>query len=258
MTWVSLLGRAISVKSSVGILTLQSHTSKVSQHSVIDWETDITSRAPCDAKRYEVHSPLLGKVNFSPFDCMFCDIDLRKMLEEIYVGKSQWGFTVSVGGLLRFPRCGGIRLLPLSPVSSQFQHFFATGQGSRVASCSTIFPKVQSGIAPFSVQLVPKCPLSLLHVCQPGCQGAKSRPEFGPLRTGTSGIPRPAHHGPIFFLRPPACTLLHSPHNVKPPPTPTGLEDKYFPGKRHKWRGLGHCKVAHFPFHLKPFHTNTM
>ena len=45
---------------------------------------------------------------------------------------------------------------------------------------------------------------------------AKSRPELGPLRTGTSGIPRVAHHGPIFFLRPPACTLLHSPPNVKP------------------------------------------
>ena len=30
---------------------------------------------------------------------------------------------------------------------------------------------------------------------------AKSRPELGPLRTGTSGIPRVAHHGPIFSLR---------------------------------------------------------
>ena len=116
-------------------------------------------------------------------------------------------------------------------------------------SCLAIFHKSQSGIALFSEHTVPKCPplpLSCMFV-----KRAKSRPELGPLRTGTSGIPRLAHHGPIFFLRPPACTLLHSHANVKPPPTPTGLEDKYFPGKRHKRRGLGHCKLGHLPSRIK-------
>ena len=236
------------------------------------------------------------------------DIGLRIIWEKIFVGKSQWGFTVSAGGLLRFQRCGGIRLLPLSPVASQFQHFFATGQGSRAASpragiwegnlhnyghypwgkkektwtllvfgwgfaentpfslfllCVILwilrsslarlyFTGHNLEIALFSEQPVSSqmSPLPLPFPCM-FVKWAKSRPELGPLRTGTSGIPRLAHHPPIFFLRPPACTLLHSPHQCKTQPTPTGLEDTYFPGKRHKWRVSGHCKVAHSPSCIK-------
>ena len=107
-------------------------------------------------------------------------------------------------------------------------------------------------IALFSEQPVSSqmSPLPLPFPCM-FVKWAKSRPELGPLRTGTSGIPRLAHHPPIFFLRPPACTLLHSPHQCKTQPTPTGLEDTYFPGKRHKWRVSGHCKVGHSPSRIK-------
>ena len=60
-----------------------------------------------------------------------------------------------------------------------------------------------------------------------------------------------AFHGwPIMVPSSPSGPSLHSaafPSQCKTLPTPTGLEDKYFPGKRHKWRGLGHCKVGRFP-----------
>ena len=59
-----------------------------------------------------------------------------------------------------------------------------------------------------------------------------------------------AFHGwPIMVPSSPSGPSLHSaafPSQCKTLPTPTGLEDKYFPGKRHKWRGLGHCKVGRF------------
>ena len=105
-------------------------------------------------------------------------------------------------------------------------------------SCSAIFHKSQSGIALFSEQPLPKRPP--LPPCM-FVNPAKSRPELGPLRTGTSGIPRLAHHGPIFFLRPPACTLLHSPPNVKPHQLLLGLRTNISQGRDING---GDCKVA--------------
>ena len=89
---------------------------------------------------------------------------------------------------------------------------------------------------PISRTVTTKCVPSTLHVCQRWCQdrgerGKKAALSFGPLRTGTSGIPVPAHHGPIFLLRPPTCTLLHSPPNVKPSQLLLGLRTNISHGR---------------------------
>ena len=156
-----------------------------------------------------------------------------------------------VQGLLRFLRCGGIRLLPLSPVASQFQHFFATGQGSRVASLARPYFKSHNLESPdFQDSHYQMCSLHLacLSTVVPGQRRKrqKSRPELWSIAHWDIGH---SSAGPSWSHLPPAAPNLHSaafPSQCKTQPTPTGLEDKYFPWKGHKWDKLGHCKMGCF------------
>ena len=107
--------------------------------------------------------------------------------------------------------------------------FFLLGHISQVAIWNSLFPA--------------KCPPPLSLACLSTGQKAA-------LSLVHCALGHRAFHGwPIMVPSSPSGPSLHSaafPSQCKTLPTPTGLEDKYFPGKRHKWRGLGHCKVGRF------------
>ena len=88
--------------------------------------------------------------------------------------------------------------------------------------------------------------LACLSTVVSGQRRQKSRPELWSIAHWDIGH---SSAGPSWSHLPPAAPNLHSaafPSQCKTQPTPTGLEDKYFPWKGHKWDKLGHCKMGCF------------
>ena len=170
-----------------------------------------------------------------------------QVFREIYVGKSRWGFTVSAGAveISKMRRHSpSPSFASRVPIPTFFRHWSRQQGGF---SCSAIIQKSQSDFQDSHYQMC-SLPLACLSTVVPGQRRKrqKSRPELWSIAHWDIGH---SSAGPSWSHLPPAAPNLHSaafPSQCKTQPTPTGLEDKYFPWKGHKWDKLGHCKMGCF------------